>query len=139
MADAIPDRIPANEQGCQSGQVCVLDIGEGPIIGPLEFDTDGKVVTATATVPFGLPGMPGTKGARHELQECTVAADEEVAGDSGAGDLPIVRVRVRVKAVSEQIDDAGAAELTGWQADIVYDQQFDGRASRSVVEIREGM
>src|SRR5258706_7300881 len=138
MADEILDRIGAHERAGQPCQHRVLGIGEMPIIGALELDADGEIIAATAATPFGLPRMPGTQTAGYELDQCSVATDEEVAGTLRFGDLPIVGMVVRFEAIGNQVDDAGAAELAGRQTDVVNHQQLDGCIVRPVIEIRGG-
>ena len=67
--------------------------------------------------------MPRAPGAGNELDQYTVAADEEMSGYFRAGDGGIERVRPRVEAVGEEIDDAAAAELPRRQADVVDDEE----------------
>jgi hypothetical protein len=79
--------------------------------------------------------MPGAPGTRDELDQFAIAAYQEVAGNLVALDLAIVRVGARVKAVGEQFDDAGAANLAWRKADVVNDQEIDVGAPRPVIAI----
>ena len=136
MADAVLDRIFALERPGQIRQYRVLGIGECLVVGAFEFDADRKVVAAVAAAPSGLPGMPGAPGTRDKLDQFAIAAYEEVAGNLVVMDFAIVRVGARIKAIGEQFDDAGAAELARRKADAVNDQELDGRTSRPVIAVR---
>ena len=60
-----------------------------------------------------------------ELDQLTVASDEEVSGYFKRVDLRVIWVLVRVQLIGEQINDAVAAELTRRQADVVDHNQRD--------------
>ena len=136
MPNAILDRVCALERPGQFYKYLILGIGERLVVGAFEFDADREVVTAAATAPLGLSSMPGTTRARDELEQFAIAPYHEVAGDLVALDLAIVRVRIRVKTVGEQFDDARPAELARRKADAVNDQQFDARTSRPFIAVR---
>jgi hypothetical protein len=80
--------------------------------------------------------MPGTSGTRDKLDQFAIAAYQEVAGNLEALNLAVVWVGTRVEPVGEKFDDAGAAKLARRQADVVNDQELDGRACRPVIAVR---
>ena len=135
MPDVVLDRVGALEHPSQVRQYFILRIGERPVVGAFEFDSDREVVAAAAAAPLGLSSVPGTPGARDELEQFAITPYQEVAGNLVALDLAIVRVGTWVKAVGEQFDDARPAELARRKTDAVNDQQLDVRVSRPFIAI----
>ena len=125
MADAIPDRVFASEHIHETGQHRVLVVFERLIVGALDFHADREIIAAPAAVPLGLPRMPRTTSAGHELHQLAVATDKEMTGDLRVGDLSIIRMSERIEVIGKQVDDAGTAKFTGRKTDVVNDQQVD--------------
>jgi hypothetical protein len=59
--------------------------------------------------------VPCTGRARHELQEPSIAPDQEERRHAQAGDRCVIRMGVRIEPVGEQPFYAVAAEFTGRQ------------------------
>lgn len=136
MTDAVLDRVGALQHPGQIRQHRVLRIGERLIVGTFELDADREIVAAAVAAPLGPPRMPGTSGTRDKLDQFAIAAYQEVAGNLEALNLAVVWVGTRVEAVGKQFDDAGATELARRQADVVNNQELDGRACRPVIAVR---
>lgn len=79
--------------------------------------------------------MPCAVEATDELDQLTVAPDEEVRRDPKVRNRREVRVAAWLEAIGEEVDDAVAAELPGGQRDAVYDDQADGCAAGSCVTV----
>jgi len=58
------------------GQDLILPFIVGCAIFTFELNTNGEVVTPTATTKARLPGVPRTLGERYELDKLTVASDQ---------------------------------------------------------------
>ena len=106
----------------------VLGIGKGGLVAPFQLDADGKVVAPLAPAPLRHARVPSPPLTRHELDQLPIAPDEEVAGYLKTVQPQVVRMRVRVETVQEQVQHAGATELPGRQADVVQDQQRNNGA-----------
>jgi hypothetical protein len=85
----------------------------GNLVRAFELDADGKVVAAIAALPVRGPGMPCAVEATDELDQLTVAPDEEVRRDPKVRNRREVRVAAWLEAIGEEVDDAVAAELPG--------------------------
>jgi len=72
--------------------------------------------------------MPGPAGEGHELDQAAGPIDEQVSGDSQMLDLSEVGMQTGVEAILEEGCDVRPSELTGRQADAVYDDQVDRRS-----------
>ena len=136
VADTIPNGMSTLERPGQIRKHDVLRILEWPFIRTLEFDADRKVIATATSTPLGLAGMPGALCARHKLDQFTVAPDQKMAGDPEPGDLAIIRMRIRIELIGEQMGDPRPAELPRRQADVVDHKEFDTRALRAVVAVR---
>ncbi len=80
--------------------------------------------------------MPGTFAERHELDELTVTANQQMRRHLEPANLAEERVRIPVQAVREQGLDLRAAEFAGRQADAVHDEQRELCPVRPVVMVR---
>ena len=79
--------------------------------------------------------MPGPFGGGYMLHDRAVAPYEEMRRNMQAAQALQPGVAVVVELVQKQIDYFGAAETTGWQADIVHDQQGGVLPCRAFVVI----
>jgi enoyl-CoA hydratase/carnithine racemase len=55
--------------------------------------------------------MPGAFRARHKLQQRTVTANQEVRGNTEIRNPFVIRMRLRIKTVEEQVRNGVATEL----------------------------
>lgn len=78
MTGHIGQRIPPAQGVGERRQHFVLKVGEGLEVGSLELDADGKVVAALSSMEAGHAGMPGPVIGRDELDQSTVALDDEM-------------------------------------------------------------
>lgn len=96
-------------------QCAVLALGVGDMVGTIEFDADGKVITVVAAVKAGLAGMPCPHQGRCVLGDAPVTGNEKMGADSHVPDAPdegIVTAIVRQVAVKKGIN-MGLAKLVG--------------------------
>ena len=63
--------------GCKFG---ILRRCIGHIIAAFQFDADGEIIAGLATLIYGGARMPGALMERHELQQFTVATNQQVCG-----------------------------------------------------------
>ncbi len=141
MADNAPEgdgRKPPHYVTADGGQGQVLRIAVGLMVGPLQLDTDGKIVAALTPPPGRHPGMPGPQLGRHETQGFTGAPDKVVGRHPQRVDLRVVRMPGRIEAVGEQLLDTGPAETVGGQADGVDDDEIGRKAVGAGVAVGGG-
>jgi len=77
--------------------------------------------------------MPGASLAGYKLQQATIAPDKKMRGDPELMDFSVIGVGLWIELVGEQLDNAIAAILLWWQADIVYDYQRNLAIRRAIV------
>ena len=100
----------------------VLRIGEGLVIGALQFHADGEIIATLAAAPARLARMPSAPAGRDELCDLARTPDEKMGRYLEPGKLRKVRMRLVVQAVEEQIHHTLAAEFAGRQANVVDHQ-----------------
>ena len=83
----------------------ILGVREGDVIASFQFDADGEVVTALAPAPMRRTGMPRAPLTRHELDQLSVATDEEMARDLEAAQAVIEGMGFRIEPIEEEIDE----------------------------------
>src|SRR5690348_3885062 len=134
VARQIGDRIAPTQGPRQAGEGPVLRVGVRQLVGSLELDADRKVVAALAPLPGRRASVPGTQGARNELQQRSVTSDQKVRGDTQGRKGFETRMRA-ADAVGEQLDDAVASELARRQGYAVHYQERYALANRPQVAI----
>ena len=77
--------------------------------------------------------MPGTFVGRYELEQAPVATYEKMGRHFQCAQLVKEGVRITIQSIEKQISDTMATELTGWQTDIVNDQQIDSLIVGTIV------
>ena len=82
--------------------------------------------------------MPGTLAARHELDNRSIAPDQEVGRDFQSRKLPEIRVAVGIQSVGKQLSHGLADKHTRRQAYIMDNQQLNGSAWRAGITVRRG-
>jgi hypothetical protein len=135
VADDVFNGIGTPQDADQPSQADVLDGSERLIVAPFELDTEREVVTAFSTTPSGYTRMPGTTNGRKELDQVTVAANEEVCRHPQRVYFAIVRMGIGVEAIGEQLLDAVTAKFARRQADCMDYQQLDRLTRRTIVMI----
>ena len=101
MPDDVPDRVARLERAREDGKPPVLRVRERCFVRAFELDADRKIIAMRAPLPTRLARVPRAPAARHELVEFSVAADQEVSGNSRARDRRIEGVRGGVEPVGE--------------------------------------
>lgn len=81
MPDDIDYRVGRQQRGGQCNESLILYGFKGDIVAAFELDSNGKIITTVFTLPTGNTGMPGTQCAWNKLDNFTVAAYQEMAGD----------------------------------------------------------
>ena len=77
--------------------------------------------------------MPGALLAGYKLQQAAIAPDKEMRGNPELMNFSVIGVGRGIELVGEQLDNAIAAILLWWQADIVYDYQRNLAIRRAIV------
>lgn len=113
----------------------VLSILIRSIVGSLEFDADGKIVTALPPAKARNAGMPGAAMEGYELDGLAVAANQQVSGDPHAFDLGKEWVLGYGQRIGEKPIDGITTETTRGQTNTVYDHQIDVGARRTLIVI----
>lgn len=108
-------------------QGLVLSGFEGEALQALQFNADGIVVALAPATVDRLPCMPGSLIAVHKLPQCTGALDEKMGGHLQSANALVVRVRVPVQSVGEQLLHGAAAVFTRGQADGMHHDQVHPR------------
>src|SRR3569832_747876 len=130
------DRVGRFERGQQRDQGRVLGRGKRQVVAAFQFDADGKVVAAFASLPGRLARMLGAQCAGYELDQRAVAADVEVRRHLEAAYALVVRMRIPVEPVGEEVDHGVAVKYAGRQRNIVDDDALDRRTFRSRIAIQ---
>lgn len=124
------------EQGiANAAQYLVLYKLIQTIIAAFQFDADGEIVAAFATLETGFPGMPGAAIEGNILHHFAVAADQYMRRYLQFGDFLKIRMSGGIKGIAKQGIDPRSAEFARWQADTVDYQQLDGTFSRPLVAV----
>lgn len=135
VTDHAFDRVTLTQFGKQLVESQVLSVFEWTLVAALEFDTNGKVVAVLPPHPIGSAGVPSAKGAWNELNQLSIATDEEMGRNPQTRDLLEIGMRLRIKVVGEQLDDLRAAEFVGWQTDGVNDDESNRFVCRSLITV----
>src|SRR5258706_409808 len=114
----------------------VLRLGEGHVVGALEFDADGEVVALLAPVPRRDARMPRAHLGRHVLDHGAVAANEVVRRHLHRRDPGEIRMRLRIEAPHEEVVDPRAAVFARRQRDVVDHDERDLLALGALVAMR---
>ena len=109
----VVDRIMPMQPGQHAIERQVLSILEWKLVAAFELNANGKIVAALAVPPLRNAGMPGTAGTGDELDQLAVATYQEMGRNPQTVYLPEIGMRLRIKAVGEQLDDLRTAELAG--------------------------
>jgi len=115
--------IDMHQRARHSHEAFVLNVGIGEHISPLQLDADAVVVAAGSVLKHGNARMPGAAIEGHELDDFSVATDEEMGRHPHACQTSERRVRTCFKPSQEQTLDPGSAEFAGRQADAMNHQQ----------------
>jgi len=113
----------------------VLTIRVGCLVVSLQFDTDREIVAAVAATKPRRTSVPGPVSKWHELNQFTVSAYQQMSRHLESADTGKILVCVPVQPIHEQVLDLGPAELSGWQADTMDDQQIGLRTLGPVIAI----
>lgn len=136
MADNIGYRIARLQCARQLRQARKLRIGESNLARAFHLDPDREIIAAGPALPARGASVPSALRARHELDESPVAANQEMRGNPELGQARVIRMSGRVEAVGEELDDAGAAERSRRQADVVDNEEVYRAAGGPLVAIR---
>jgi hypothetical protein len=101
VAGNVRDRITPAQRAGEAAEHRILGIRVSQQIGALEFDANGKIVASFAALPRRSSGVPGAQCARDELQQRTVALDQEVRGDAHSRKRAEIRMRIRIEPIGE--------------------------------------
>jgi hypothetical protein len=107
-------------------------------IGSFELDADREIVAALAVAPPRLAGVPGSTSAGHELDQRSIALDQEVCRNARGGDGRVIGMLSRVEAIGEKLDDPRASEMSRRQRDVVNDEKADLSVGRPLVAVGRG-
>jgi len=135
VADDIGDRIARKERSAQARERLVLSLGEGNVLGPFKFDSDGKVVAVFTSGVARLACMPCALAAWHELHDLAVAPDQEMRGHPKSPQGFEIGVGSAIETVGEQANHRLPTELARRKTDGVNDQQRDRLALGPFVAI----
>jgi hypothetical protein len=80
--------------------------------------------------------VPSAPVERHVLRQSTVARDQHVRGDHDVLNRREKGMCRGGQVVAEKPVDPTVAELTGWQADAVHDDETELGADGPIVEVR---
>lgn len=136
MTDAGLQRETPSQCGNQRVQRRVLCCGERTVVVSLKLDAERKIIAAFMPLATRHTRMPRTIQARNELDQMTIAPDEEVRGNPAVGNGGEVGMRRRVEAVGEEIGHGCSAKLARWQADGMDDEQAGSLARGPGIMIR---
>ena len=123
VARHVFDGISARNRANEPREHCVLWAFVRNVVRALELDADREIVAASAAAPVRFARMPCAPLARYELQQTSIATDEEMRGYAQRGDRGEVRICRCIKAVREEPLDAISVEPAGRQRNAVQDDQ----------------
>src|SRR3972149_6538227 len=135
MADTVYAGIVRCEHARKPGEPLVLRVLEWHVVRAFELDAEGKIVAAAAPAPVRFAGVPRALFARHELDQLTIAPDQEVRRHLAPRNPAVIRMRAWIEAIGEQLDDSRPAEFSRRQADVVDHQQLDHAAFGTLVAV----
>ena len=84
-------------QHCRQDLILLFIVGG--IVFAFELNANGKVIAPAAPSKVGLPCVPCALGKWHELDEFTVASDQQMRRNPKAPDLGEVRMRTAIKLI----------------------------------------
>ena len=118
------------------GQLLILNVLVRRIVVALEFDSNRIIVTGPATTKLRLAGVPGSPLEGHELHDLAIAANEQVRRHAQPANLTEIGMHIAIKLIGKQVAHERTAELPGWQADAVNDDEFGVNTRRPIILIR---
>src|SRR5262249_26451580 len=125
VTDHLGNGIAAAQSASKPRHRRVLRALVGDVVRAFQLDADGKSVAVRASSPAGAAGVPSAQRAWNELNETSVAPDQEMRRDAQLCDPAIVRMRPRIEPIGEELDDGVAAEPSRRKRDVMNDQQRD--------------
>lgn len=105
-------RVAEHDPSSAIGEVLVLRIRKGNIVGPLQLDPYRVVVASFPPLEHRHAGMPGTLPECNVLQDFPGAPDQQMRRDAQAGDLQEIGMCLGVEAVQKKIVDPISGEVT---------------------------
>jgi len=123
------------------GDTCKLMILPGGIrdvIGALQLNPDGEVVTFFLPVKTRSARMPGAIKQADELDNGSIATNQQMSRDLNAFNGPEIRVGRVIETIAEEVFNFRAAETPWRKAYIVDNQQGNGSAIRAGPEVWRG-
>ena len=78
MSRDVRDGIALSQRAGESRKLLVLRIGEGLVVGALQFHSNGEVVTTVAAAPVGLARVPSAPVGGHKLNNLAGLPNEKM-------------------------------------------------------------
>jgi len=127
-------RLRKGTQHCRQDLILLFIVG--CVVFAFELNANGEVVAPAAPSKVGLACVPCALGKRYELDEFTVASDQQMRRNRKAPDLGEVRVRTPIKLIQKQRLDLTPTEYPGRQTDAMQNDHAGRCAVGPCVTIR---
>ena len=135
MPDDLRNRIALRQRPRECREAPVLGRRERRLFIALDLYADREIVATWSPLPTRLSRVPRALRARHELDDCTVAAHQEMRRCLQTRDRRKERVCPRVEPVGKKFLDGPPAELTRRQADVMDGDKLNAAGSRALVAV----